>query len=166
MIHYAIAHGPKETIEFLLESRDKYGIDITERDNVERTILHLACQHRDIEIIDLVSGSLHEINSDINFDVADTSDFTPMHYAYSNSASNAAIHLLERYPYKIHDLTAHVGLNVIHCASMYGHIKLIQHIFEAPNLDIDFNLKDQEGFTPFMYACAFGYVQVVDFFSK
>ena len=147
MIHFAIAYGPIETIHFLLESRDKYGIDITERDNVGRTILHLACMHRDIKIIDLVSGLLHEINSDINFGTEDRSNYTPMHYAYENEDSNIAIHLIKRFPHIIHDFTAHTGLNVVHYASMYGNIKLLQYLFEAQNFDIDFNLKDQYGDT-------------------
>ena len=68
MLHSAVVYGPKETIEFLIESRHTLGINIEERTNDGRTILHIACWKRDIEFVDLVHNALEEINSDNDFD--------------------------------------------------------------------------------------------------
>ena len=63
MLHNAVALGPKETTEFLIESRHKLGINIEERTTERLTILHLACWYRQIEIVYLVHNGLKEINS-------------------------------------------------------------------------------------------------------
>ena len=58
MLHHAVFFGPKESIEFLIESRDKFGINLEARTNNGQTILHLACVKRDIEIVNLVYNAL------------------------------------------------------------------------------------------------------------
>ena len=79
ILHTAVAYGPKETIQYLIESRHKLGINIEERTgeidgrhiNRNDTILHTACLYRDIEavdeIVDLVRKALEEIDSDIDY---------------------------------------------------------------------------------------------------
>ena len=74
ILHTAVAYGPKETIQYLIESRHKLGINLEERTpqyDRNDTILHTACFYRDIEavdeIVDLVRKALEEINSDIDY---------------------------------------------------------------------------------------------------
>ena len=67
MIHNAVAFGPRETIQFLLESREKIGFNLEERAIQGETVLHLACEKRDIEIVDLVFEALEKIGSEIEF---------------------------------------------------------------------------------------------------
>ena len=104
MIHAAVANGPKDTIQFLLESRPRIGFNLEARDVNDDTILHLACQRRDIQIVDLVYKALEEINSDINFDTQQIDQGTPLHSACRNPKSDVAVQLLQRFPQKIHVL--------------------------------------------------------------
>ena len=103
MIHHAVAYGPKETIQFLLESRQQIGFNIEERTINGSTILHTACAYRDIEIIDLVFDALEKVNSDIDFDTR-VEGSLPMHHSCMNKNSDAAIHLIRRYPQKMNVL--------------------------------------------------------------
>ena len=105
IIHYAVAYGPTETIQFLLESRQKLGFNLEARTNNGSTILHLACQNRDdIEIIDLVFRALEEINSGIDFETRDNDERTPIHSACMKRKPDVAIELLQRYPQMINVL--------------------------------------------------------------
>merc|ERR1711963_705144 len=81
MIHHAIVKGSKRLIQSLLESRKEIEFNLEERTNKGLTILHLACGHRDIEIIDLVFSPLVEMSSDIDFDTQAFEQLTPIHYA-------------------------------------------------------------------------------------
>ena len=62
----AVQYGSKGTTESLLKLRQKLGINIEERTNTGTTILHLACKHRDMDIVNLVHKALKDINSNIN----------------------------------------------------------------------------------------------------
>ena len=163
MLHFAVFYGPKETIEFLMESKDKFGINLEERTNHGRTILHLACQKRDIEIVDLIHYALEKFNIDIDFG---TSDYhhqaTPLHYACSNKTSDVAIHLLQRFPDKINVLGPN-DKHVLHYACKYGHLELLKYIFGNQDFDIDFNITTQDGDTPLHIACNNGHFEVVKF---
>ena len=162
MLHHAVAYGQKETIEFLIDSRHKIGINIEKRANNGNTILHFACQYRHIEIVDLVQKALEEINSPIDFDTRNQSQNTPLHLACLNKTSDVAIHLLKRFPDKINAL----GWNdrhVLHNACAFGHLDLLKYICQNPEFDIDFNVVDQRGYTPFHLACYYGQFEIVKF---
>ena len=127
MLHFAVFYGPKETIEFLIEFKDKFGINLDERDNNGRTILHLACGKRDIEIVDLIHNALEKINIDIDFDTLDYNQNTPIHLACMNNTSDVAIRLLQRFPDKINSSDPN-GLQIWHLACYFGHLKLLMYI--------------------------------------
>ena len=139
ILHDAVQFGVKETIEFLIESRHKFKINIEERTNYGRTILHIACWHRDIEIVDLVLKALEQINSGINFDTQDVQQNTPLHLACMNKTSAVAIQLLKRFPNKINVLGQN-GMHVLHWASQSGNLELLKYVFGNP--DLDFNVVD------------------------
>ena len=164
IIHYAVVFGPKETIQFLLESHQKIGFNLEARTEVGDTILHLACEYRDIEIVDFVFNALEAINSDIDFDTTqnDNGEF-PLHCACVNKDSDVAMQLFERFPQKINTLD-HIGCNWLHHACWFGHLKLIKWIAENPiGKNIDFNASSQTGKTPIHYACLQGEIEVVKF---
>ena len=162
ILHVAAEHGTKETIEFLIKSRHKLGINIEERTTKGSTILHLACWCRDMEIVNLVLKALQGINSNIDFDTQNEDQETPLHYACKNKSSDVALRLLQRFPNKIHVLGVN-GISVLHYACQYGHLKLLKHIFRSPDFDIDFNVVDARGNTPLHHACSFGQFEVVKF---
>ena len=95
MIHEAVKFGPKETIQFLLDSRQKIGFNLEAKTGkVGQTILHLACSYKDIEIVDLVVRALEETNIDIDFDTRNFQECTAVHCACMNETSDVAIKLL------------------------------------------------------------------------
>ena len=155
MLHSAVKFGPKETIGFLIDSRHKFGINIKEQTNDGKTILHLACQYRNIEIVDLVQKGLEEIDSDIDFGI-------PLHFACVNKTPDVAIHILKRFPDKINVLGWN-DLHVLHLACEFGHLELLKYIFQNLEFDVDFNVVDQKGDTPFHVACYYGQFEVVKF---
>ena len=160
MLHHAVVRGPKETIEFLMESSQKLEINIEERTNDGRTILHIACWKRDIEFVDLVHNALEEINSDIDFDTQTEDLVTPLHAACMNETSDVAIHYLQRFPDKI-NVSGPYETHVLHYACEYGHVELLKYIFGNPDFDIDFNVKNQYGNTPLNIACFTGQFEAV-----
>ena len=162
MIHCAVQEGPKETIEFLLESRKKYGFNLEGRTHDGQTILHLACEFRDIEIVDLVTKELMDVGSDIDFHTR-VYGYTPLHFACMNSeGSNVAIKLLERLPHRIHDLGSH-GEHVLHLACKDGNLELLEFIFGNPDFAINYNVVDQNGMTPLHVACDNEQLKIVEF---
>ena len=162
MLHSAVVYGPKETIEFLIESKDKFGINLEARTNNGGTILHLACWKRDIEIVDLIHNALEKFNINIDFDTPDNNQFSPLHWASTNKTSDVAIHLLERFPDKINVLDQD-GYHILHYACQDGHLQLLKYIFGNQDFDIDFNIAGQDGCTPFHIACYNGQFEVVKF---
>ena len=162
MLHHAVFSGPKETIKFLIRSRQKLGINIEERTDGGTTFLHFACENRDIEIVDFVHNALIEINSDIDFDAHNERHGTPFHYACKNKSNDVAIHLLQRFPNKINVLH-HNGWHALHFACNYGNLELVKYIFGNPDFDIDFNITDQLGATPLHLASYNGHFEVVKF---
>ena len=161
MLHDAVAHGEKETIEFLIESRHKLGINIEAKTNNGKTILHVACRHKDIKVVNLIDEALEEINSDIGFDTRCENQLTPLHYAIMNKTSDVAIRLLETFPDDFNVL-AQYGTHVLHFVCHHGHLNLLKHMFDYPNI-IDFNVADQGGTTPLHFACHAGQFEVVKF---
>ena len=53
--------------------------------------------------------------------------------------------------------------HVLHVACQFGNLGLLKYIFENPNFDIDFNVVNTRGDTPFHIACYFGQFEVVKF---
>ena len=166
MFPYAVGFGSKQTIQYLIESRQEIGFNMEERfHNQGLTILHVACGKRDIDIVDYVSEALYKIGSNINFDIQDFDGSTPLHYACLNKTSDVAIQLLQRFPQKI-DVLGLNGAHILHYACQFGHLDLLKYIFENPNFNIDFNVPTQNGSTPLHSACSGGQYEVVKFLFK
>ena len=128
ILHFAAAAGRKETIKFLIDSRDKFGLSIEDTTNDNGTILHLACADSNIEIVDYVHNALVGLDSDINFDTVNEKQGTPFHCALENTTSDVAICLLQRFPDKINiDLSG--GMHVLHFICAKGYLDLLKYIF-------------------------------------
>ena len=78
-----------------------------------------------------------------------------------NKTSDVAIRLLETFPDDFNVL-AQYGTHVLHFVCHHGHLNLLKHMFDYPNI-IDFNVADQGGTTPLHYACHAGRFEVVKF---
>ena len=177
MLLCAVESGPKETIEFLLESRHKIGFNTEDRTSSGKTILHIACEQRDIEVIDPILKYIEDNNIDIDLDTGDDIGHTPLHFSLANKKnhfslwnkkSNPAvpIHLLKRLPTsKINDLELH-GMNLLHCASKVGNVEFLKSVFEDPYFDIDVDCVDINGKTPLHHACLCGHFEAVKFLIK
>ena len=162
MIHHAVVFGPKETIQFLLESRQKIGFNLEARSDEGLTILHYACWKRDIGIVDLVFKALEEINSEIDFDTRENIHATPLHAAVKNTKSDVAIQLLQRFPQKINILGL-FGEHILHVVCEFGHLELLKHIALTSDFEVDFNVVDAHNQTPLHLASRFGHFEIVKF---
>jgi len=162
MIHHAVVGGPKETIQFLLESRQKIGFNLEARSEEGLTILHYACWKRDIEIVDLVFKALEEINSEIDFDTRQNVQATPLHAACMNPKSDVAIQLLQRFPQKI-NTSEPFGRHILHIACKFGHLELLKYITLTSSFEVDFNVVDVVDQTPLHLASWIGHFEIVNF---
>ena len=160
MIYHAVAGGPKETIQFLLESRQKLEFDLEARDNIRSTVLHFA-RKRDMEIVDLVIKALEEIGSDINLDTENNHQTSPF-ILFCVYNPDVTIQLLQRFPEKINVLSPHNG-TILHYACQHGHLDLLKYIFENATNNMDFNSVNDFGWTPLHSASAFGKYEIVKF---
>ena len=154
MLHCAVEFGPKETLTFLLESRHKIGFNTEDRTRpCGWTILHIACQCRDIEIVDVVYKALQDDNSDIDFDTEDSSGFTPLVKSTWNSKHpTVPITLLNRFPNKLNVLDQY-GRNLLHYACHHGNVEVVKYVLENPDFHIDADVVDSYGNTPLHHAC-------------
>ena len=161
MIHDAIASGPKETVQFLLESSQRIGFDAVARDKDGSTILHVACRYRNIDIVNLVTQAFEAMKSGIDFNTPNSKQSTPLHFACINTTSDLAIHLLQRFPQRINEMGAH-GMHILHYTCGSGNLDLLKYIFT--NFDnIDFNALDEDGETPLHVASHHGQYETVKF---
>ena len=158
--------APIETVKFLLESRHVFGIDLDTRTRkTQGTILHFACLYRDIEIIDLIYKELQSANSSIDFDTRNNDLKTPLQCAYENTDYiDTAVNLLQMFPGKVNAPdNLNNGMNMVHFVCEEGNLELLKALHQNPSFDIDYNVVDEEGFTPLHLACNEGHLEVVKF---
>ena len=167
MFHCALMDVPntKETIQFLIESRNKIGFNLEDRSNSGWTILHLACACRDIEIIDLIVKVLEDNKIPINFDTRNANGRTPIHLSVCNKNSEVLIHLLNRFPDKL-NILGNNEMHLLHYACNLGNGQFVKYVYENQNLNVDFEVKDSRGMTPLHHACLSGHVDIVKFMLK
>ena len=168
MLQHAVGFGSKKVIQFLINNQRKIGFNLEERfdQNPEAnraTILHVACNNRDITIVDQIKKALEETNSNIGFDTPDLRNWSPLHSACYHGTSNVVIQLLQRYPEKINAL-GDDGWHLLHFACYSGHIKLLKYMMQT--FDIDFNVLTASGATPLHIACWQGQFKAVEFLLK
>ena len=141
--------------QFLIESRQRLGIEMEHRAIYGWTILHFACKMRYSEVVDLVCKALEEANSDdidlgIRIDALDQYRRVltiPLHLALANKDCNVEIDLLKKYPHMI-NVTGHGNLHLLHCAALYGRIDVVKFVYENPKFDVKFGILDDNGNTP------------------
>ena len=152
----------KLMIQFLLESGLNIRFHLEARTEEGDTILHQACNERDIDIVDTVIKALEEVNSDIDFDTRNYQHDTPLHCACRNHKSDVAIQLLQRFPQKIHVL-GYNDAHILHYACQFGHLELIKYMASVSDFNIDFNITMHDGWTPLHLASLCGHYEVVQF---
>lgn len=162
MFHSAVSKGPIDTILYLIENRQKLGINIEDGPNAGWTILHIACKFSSIQVIDIVIKELEDIGSSIDLGTPNEKQITPLHFACAHNTSDVVIHLLQRFPEKI-NLLGKWGMHVVHYACQYGRLVLLKYLLGNPDFDIDINVKDNRGSTPLHLACYKGQFDVVKF---
>ena len=170
MLHIAVKYGPKETIEFLIESHHKIGFKLDEKIHNGLiqgfTILHLACKNRDIDIIDLIYKALQDNHIEIDFDTRETGPIasTPLLVSVMNNL-NVFINLTNRYPEKteVRFWPTTQGTHLAHNASSDGELQFLRHIFENSAFNVALDVVDNYGNTPLHCACFHGQIEVVKY---
>lgn len=164
VFHTAVTFAPKETIEYLIQSRINFGIDIETRTDIGDTILHLACHFRNFEVVLIVSNALAAIGSVIDFDTPNEFGTTPLESSFFNKTMyDLPTALLKMFP-DIIDILDHDNLHMLHYACIYNNFELLKYLyFHSEHIDVDFNVVDVNGYTPLHYACWQGHIEIVKF---
>ena len=166
MIHYAVLFGQKETIEFLLESKQKIGLNLEDRDGQGSTVLHMACANRDVEIVDLIFQELVKINSDIDLNSQNDYGYTPLHFACERRQLEIVKVLLENSKEREIDIDFNLvdgyGKNPLHIACMTRQLEIVKLLLDySKDSNINFNVADDDGNTPLHIACKIGKLKIV-----
>ena len=169
VLHNAVAFGPKNTIIFLLDKYLQVNQQCLEaRTDVGDTLLHLACNFRDIQVVNIVYNTLFFSESNIDFDTQNDFGYMPLHLTFSNELSDTlAEQVLRMYPETIH-IVDEDNLHMLHWACALGDINLVKCISEfiSEFFEIDFNVTDNDGNTPLHHACMNSQVQIVQYLTQ
>ena len=131
----------RDHYDFLVES-----MDLTLRDGIGQTVLHLAAQYLDKEKIEKLVGMGCEV------DAKDSKGYTPyFHAVLANNLENMSVlkNLNCNYMYE-HELS---GRAAIHVAAQYGAMDALKALLE---MGMSMDLEDSEGLTPVVIASYYG----------
>ena len=131
VLHNAVALGPQNTIEFLLDKYLQVNQQCLEaRTDVGDTLLHLACYFRDIQVVNIMYNTLFFSESNIDFDAQNDFGYMPLHLTFSNELSDTlAEQVLRMYPETIH-IVDEENLHLLRWNCALGDIELLMCISE------------------------------------
>ena len=170
VIHTAIKKGQKETIDFLLKSRKRFGIKLDTKEEFDENILHLVCAFNRTDVFENVVNCLKEDSCGIDANTPNHFGFTSLHFACKYGTLETLKLLLSLHP-NVKALTNR-GQSIIHIAAAVGPLVLsifkrylkpshdvLQYLLESyPSMaeQTDPNLE-----TPLHVACEFGFLENV-----
>lgn len=171
LIEYAAFFGSIETFKFLYQNVDTFPEKITEYavagGNYE--IIHLCEQLKANFTNDILMTSIRFFQSDItsyleeNFGFQKTINEASKSIVYYNLRAliDCEATLREdpnQYNYK--------GLTVLSLASLNGDLDITNYLITTFHDSIDINKQTSDGDSPFSFACKYGHLDLVEYFSK
>jgi ankyrin repeat protein/signal recognition particle receptor subunit beta len=142
----------KETIE--MGKCDPLAI----RDRRQRTLLHIACQHN---LIDMVQYLIIDQGFDLN--VRDEDNRTPLHSACLLGHLNIVEYLTSRKECILNARNSSKR-TPMHSAAIRGHVDIVQYLVAKRKCSPSVADKDQR--TPLHFACQYGRINVVRYLCK
>ena len=158
MIFYALVHGTEEAVNYLLESRKLFNININATKFFGHTILHLTCMKKRTDVFENVVKCLKEDSSDIDANTPDNLGRTPLHIACKFGNLETLKLLLTLKP-NMRALTNN-GSNIICCASWNPDSNVLQHLLTTHSSMVA-HATDQHGWTALHFACQDGILENV-----
>ncbi|XP_067660118.1 putative ankyrin repeat protein RF_0381 [Haliotis asinina] len=150
---HAASAGHKDVFDVLVEA----GAHLSLLDGDKETILHVACEGGNVEIIK------HLLKQDfVDIDTRDISGWTPVMYGARHGHKNVFDVLVD----KGADLSL-VGrhkTNILHFACVGGNVEIIKYLLKYNIVDIDSRL--DKGWTPIMQGASEGHKNVFDVLVK
>jgi ankyrin repeat protein len=156
IVHY-VAWSSRSTRGDLSRALLKGCVSLTERDDTNRSALHLASQRGNLDIMAFLLASDHgaELAS------CDAHGRTPLHYATESHRAGTAIDMLLEYGLQIHHRDGN-GCTVLHHAAARGKTEAVKKLLQV-GAETDLHVCDQEGRTPMQIAAAWGAVPTTEY---
>lgn len=153
-LFYAIKNVHKEAALFLVE-KDCFNADI-------QTFTSLAQTAASVGLDDVVKALLEK---GIQANELNHNFWGIIHFAAARGSSELIKYILDTYGINPFRELDRLNRSVAHIAAINGHLDVIK-VFENTELIAMMQLHDKQGKTPFMHACQFGNIDIVQYFMK
>lgn len=145
-----------DVIQYMLSNRPEF---LTMRDNNGRTLLSLAAEKGDGEVVAaLLNYKAVEINSE------DNQGCTPLHYAVKSNCEDVVYALLDNSNVNVNHQDKN-GRTTLHEAAQRRYLNCVRALLAHENIKPSVIAKDTSGYTPFDYAVQSNRSEVVKAFS-
>lgn len=151
-LELAVAHGHLQVVKMLLQYKK---VDMDAKANDDWTILHIASQESNLEMVQY----LVDKGSDIN--AKNASGSKPIHIAAREGYKDTVEFFLSKGS-SINDSGA-ANQTLLHYAAMKGHLEVIKYLIIQ---GADVNAQDANGLTPVHIAANFNYKDVIEVLLK
>lgn len=153
----ASGRGHSAVVKLLLESSVK--ININKQGPDGETALHLSCQHHKTDVARFLLRHCQQTNIDL--DIADNNDMTPLMISVGSNKVALAHQLLESGANP--NIAKKDGDTALHIACYYGHVKMVRQLLK---FNADPCALKADGWMPLMVAIPSNHVKVVKILLK
>ena len=141
ILFLAVAYGPIETIQYLLENKATLNLNLSDRSARCYTILHSACYFRKMDVVELVYQALQKENIHIDFDFKDpNSSWGEFYHSPLEMAGYGSLlmDLHEKYPKEITPWLKCI-LHRLYFVWNSQSLQLLKYVAQFPEFDEDFH---------------------------
>ncbi|MCJ7454088.1 MAG: ankyrin repeat domain-containing protein [Wolbachia endosymbiont of Homalodisca vitripennis] len=151
-LELAVAHGHLQVVKMLLQYKK---VDMNAKGNDDWTILHIASQESNLEMVKCL------VDEGSNINAKNASGSKPIHIAAREGYKDTVEFFLSK-GLSINELGT-ANQTLLHYAAMKGRLEVVKYLI-AQGADV--NAKDTNGLTPMHIAANFGYKDVIEVLLK
>ena len=170
LLHVSIMYGTRETIKFLLENIDAFGLNGNAQYATGLTPIMYACI-RNVDVISLFFDP--KLDGKINYKLKDNNGLNLYHFASQNRLGDPSTLAFLLKHYKLFDFNLESvsidGTTPLHIASFHGHIDIVKLIMdETPNPRRLLRIKSTayNDMTPIQLARSMGHLEIFDYLNS
>ncbi|NSX83811.1 hypothetical protein GOM44_06360, partial [Wolbachia endosymbiont of Atemnus politus] len=151
-LELAVAHGHLQVVKMLLQYKK---VDMNDKGNDDWTILHIASQESNLEMVKYLADKGSNINA------KNASGSKPIHIAAREGYKDTVEFFLSK-GLSINEFGT-ANQTLLHYAAMKGRLEVVKYLITQ---GADVNAKDAIGLTPMHIAATFGYKDVIEVLLK